>query len=407
MNEIDEREDVPTSNFSTKEYRPKFQLDYIGGGAGVGVGNTFGQTTTGMAGGVDALFSDILGNNTLYGGLSLNGEIYDFGGTLAYINKKNRIYWGGSISHRPFRTGSIAYGGIDTLNIGGGQGILAENIKLNLLRIFEDKASVFAQYPISKSMRVEVGSAFTRYSFRQDQFDNYYNSFGQLIYQERNKLDAPEGFNLFNANAALVGDNSRFGMASPMQGHRYRLGVERYLGEWNFTSATLDYRKYHWMKPVSLGFRVMHYGRYGKDADRLPSLYAGDPTLVRGYNFNNFERFQEYGLNLNQLTGSKILVSNFEVRLPFTGPEQLALIKSKFLFTELAFFVDGSVAWNDFNDFGSSSEGTSALRPTPIFSTGVAGRINVFNALILEPYLAFPVQKNTRAVFGVNIVPGW
>ena len=48
-------------------YRPQFKLDYVGGGGGVGIGtsNTFG-TTSGVAGGVDLLFSDILGNKPVF-----------------------------------------------------------------------------------------------------------------------------------------------------------------------------------------------------------------------------------------------------------------------------------------------------------------------------------------------------
>ncbi|HHH49772.1 MAG TPA: hypothetical protein ENK52_02200, partial [Saprospiraceae bacterium] len=239
-----------------------------------------------------------------------------------------------------------------------------------------------------------------------DQQDNYFDAIGNLIYQERKKLDAPEGFNLFNVNTALVGDNAQFGIASPMNGYRYRLSVERTIGEWDFTSTLLDFRKYHYFKPVSLGFRLMYYARYGKDADRLPAIFVGDPTLIRGYNFKSYDRFKAYGFDLNQLTGSKILVSNFEVRLPFTGPERLSVIKSKFLFTELAFFVDGGVAWNKYSDFKDNGK-SNRFKPHPVFSTGISGRLNLFGAIILEPYFAVPIQKNTKGIFGVNIIPGW
>lgn len=402
---MDEADLAETAAFSSQKYQPKFKLDYIGGGAGVGVGTYFGTTNTGMAGGVDMLFSDILGNNQLYTGLSLNGEIYDFGGQVAYINRKHKVAWGATISHIPYRTGSSFYAGVDTLRTGDGTGILADKFVIDLWRIFQDRVGVFAQYPISKTLRIEAGGAFSHYGYRREQINNYYN-FNSLIWQTKEKLDAPPGFNLYNFNAAMVGDNSHFGIASPLQGYRYRLGVEKYMGEWNFISTTVDVRKYHYLRPVSLGFRVFHYGRYGDGARQLPPLYVGDPTLVRGYTFSTFSRFQDYGLNLNELTGSKFLVSNFEIRLPFTGPERLSMLKSKFLFTELAFFVDGGVAWNDFSDF-RNEEGTNALRPQPIFSTGLSGRINVFGALILEPYYAIPIQQNTRGVFGVNIIPGW
>ncbi|MEO6758282.1 MAG: hypothetical protein ABIO24_02430, partial [Saprospiraceae bacterium] len=63
----------------TVPYKPKFQLDYAGGSAGVGVntGNSSFGTSSGLAGGVDLLFGDILGNNQLYAGLALNGEVTD------------------------------------------------------------------------------------------------------------------------------------------------------------------------------------------------------------------------------------------------------------------------------------------------------------------------------------------
>lgn len=47
------------------------------------------------------IFSDIVGNNQLFSVLFLNGEIYDFGGQVAYINQTKIIKWGASVSHIP------------------------------------------------------------------------------------------------------------------------------------------------------------------------------------------------------------------------------------------------------------------------------------------------------------------
>jgi hypothetical protein len=68
---------------------------------------------------------------------------------------------------------------------------------------------------------------------------------------------------LSNINAAFVGDNSYFGMTAPLQGYRYRIGVEQYFGGYNFTTLLLDGRKYFYMKPFTLAFRGMGYGRFG------------------------------------------------------------------------------------------------------------------------------------------------
>src|SRR5690606_4770420 len=104
------------------------------------------------------------------------------------------------------------------------------------------------------------------------------------------------------------------------------------------------------------------------------------------------------------ISGSKMLVANYEIRLPFTGPKQLALINSKFLFTELAWFVDAGLAWSDFKAFGDEN----ISRPAILASTGISLRVNVFGALIVEPYYAFPVVNGEfqRGSFGVNIIPG-
>src|SRR5690606_36519569 len=52
-------------------------------------------------------------------------------------------------------------------------------------------------------------------------------------------------------------------------------------------------------------------------------------------------------IGYNDLSGSKMVVGNFEVRLPFTGPEKLAVIPSGLLFSDLNFFIDGGLAWSN------------------------------------------------------------
>ncbi len=418
LNVLDNLSGLDPASLQKEDYKPKFELDYIGGGGGVGVGNVTGLgTVTGAAGGVDLLFSDILGNNQLFTSLSLNGEVFDFGGTAAYINQKNRIGWGVSLSHIPFRSGRFGYAGIDTLTFNtddGPIGIPAQHYIFDNIRTFEDKIGAFAQYPFSQTVRLEAGASYAFYSNRVDRFDNYYDQFGRLIAQEREKIDPEEaGLNLFSGqlatvNAALVGDNSYFGIASPLDGWRYRFGVERYIGDIDAYSVTADYRRYFRLKPVTLAVRAMHYGRYGRDEDFFP-LFIGQPWFVRGYEFSEAnELLPQNGRSVDDLMGSKMFVSNFEVRIPFTGPKQLTLIPSKFLLTELALFVDGGLAFNNFDEFNTNTgENQFNVRPKPLFSAGASLRMNLFGALILEPYYAFPLLEETRGVFGLNIVPGW
>jgi Tol biopolymer transport system component len=392
----------PADSFSVEKYRPQFQLDYIGNsGVGVAVNSYYG---TGMAGGVEMLFSDILGDNTLYGALAVNGEIYDFAGMGTYINQKRRIKWGGSLSHIPYRSAFLQ---LEPES----QTIL--NYRLINIRTFEDQASLFAYYPFSMSRRLEAGASVARYYYRIDAFNNYYQ-YGIPIGQERERLDSPDGFGLASANMAYVGDASYFGMASPMRGHRYRLQGSKYFGRLEFYQLLADYRRYHFQNPFSFAYRFYHSGRYGATAENnlFYPMYLGYPGFIRGYGSNQFYQMQSFlntDFTINDLIGSRLAMANFEIRLPFTGPEQLAVIPSGFLFTELALFLDAGVAW------------TSQTRPTlnindmsedvrfPVFSTGVSLRVNLFGAMILEPYYAFPFHRNgiQGGILGINFLPGW
>jgi len=125
-------------------YKPRFKLDYI---SNASVGVAVGRFGTGMAGSVSALFSDMVGDNQIFASIALNGEIYDFGGQVAYLNQKKRINWGAAISHIPYMTGNLNFK-YDTLYIDG-EAVVAGNYYMDILRIFETKASVFSYLPVS------------------------------------------------------------------------------------------------------------------------------------------------------------------------------------------------------------------------------------------------------------------
>jgi outer membrane protein assembly factor BamA len=159
--------------------------------------------------------------------------------------------------------------------------------------------------------------------------------------------------------------------------------------------------------------RGYYYGRFGSNSENsMYPLYIAYPWYIRGYDRASFmensspnNRYVTY----NQLQGSQIMVTNFEIRLPFTGPERLTVLKSNFFYTELALFADAGVAWD--------SQNTPVLRWTPrndteripVFSTGVSLRFNLFGMLVIEPFYAIPYQLGgmKSAYIGVNFLPGW
>src|SRR6202000_18324 len=74
---------IPADSAHHVPYKPMLKLDALqSSGIGVGV-SSFG---TGLSSGVQGVFSDILGRNQIYAGAAINGEIYDFGAQVVYIN---------------------------------------------------------------------------------------------------------------------------------------------------------------------------------------------------------------------------------------------------------------------------------------------------------------------------------
>lgn len=414
-----------TDSMKLVPYKPKFKLDYL---ANSGVGVSTSRFGTGVQGGIVGMFSDILGKNQIIANLSVNGEIYDFGGLVGYINQQSRINWGFALSHIPYITGfrDIAAEQIDQSD---GSKLDVINDRTNLIRTFEDQMQLFGAYPFNKVHRFELGGAFSRYSYRIDRISNYYDETGSYyLGSEKKKIPTDQAsqelgipfnsFTIFQANASFVGDNSIMGVTSPLDGFRYRVGAEQYFGDYSFSAITVDLRKYVRVKPFTFAARTYNYIRIGRDGENLYPLYAGYPYLIRGYEANSMYKSNDLGGNfdINQLSGSKIAVVNFEVRLPFTGPKKLAQIPSKFLFTDLNLFFDAGLAWDEDSKVSFKSQPNGVLLPNgkpaervPALSAGVSVRVNVFGYFVLEPYYAFPFQrKDVKAgVFGLTFAPGW
>ncbi len=408
-------DDFPdTLHFEEVPFDSRFSLIAASQSMGVGVGvggGTFGSGVM-MGGGVQLLFSDILGDHQLFTTLFLNGEIYDIGLSGTYINREGPIAWGASLSHIPHRTGFSSFGFEEF----PGTDIVVPVVRTDILRIFEQSAQVFAHYPFNRRTRVE-GSLGTSYRFfRLDRYTDYYNQAGTVFLgRDRQRIPVESDVVIggteirktftHNVGGALVGDNSYFGLTAPMQGYRYRLSYDRFFGGYSFNAAVADGRRYFRASPVTIAFRGFHYSRFGSDANAYFPIFIGQMGLVRGYEISGREFQEDFNLTVNQLVGSKVLLGSAEVRLPFTGPERLALISSGFLASDLNAFFDIGVAFNDYDNitFGSGEGGESVV----LMSAGLSLRINLFGAMILEPYYALPLRSGGSVRFGLNFIPGW
>ena len=379
----------------------------------IGVGNDYFGTFIG--GSVSALFSDLLGDKNLYTALQAQGELKDIGGQVFYQDLGQRWNWGLGSSHVPYRyiLRDVQFEPEDVPE--AYIGVTDED-----RRIFVSEAIGQISYPFSAIRRVEFGGGFTRYGFDTDIETNYYDFFGNWIGRVELAPDSVrKPLNLAEASVAFVEDNSFSGFTGPVRGFRSRFEVGQTTGSATFTSVLADVRRYYSpLQELSFAFRALHFGRYGVDSGRdqiLGDIFLGDEYFIHGYAPGSFEVDECIPNNdgtgtcgdLERLRGQRIGVANFEVRIPVLGTERFGLISFPYLPTDLVGFFDAGVAWNEGDGAELVWERTTPER-IPVFSTGVGARMNLFGALVLEVYYAYPFQRPEKgAHWGLNFVPGW
>ena len=389
----------PNAAYEEKEYRTAFRLAGLAQpSVGVGTSSLLG---TQFSGGASAFFSDMLGNQMIGVAVQASGELRDIGGQLLYINSGQRWNWGVNVSRTPYIYGYGAY-----TNTG---------VEYLIQRIAVDNASLIAQYPLSHTRRIEFTTGYTHYGYSVQSVTQGFNGG-----TSREDLDAPPSLGLMQGSVALVGDASSFGFTSPISGSRYRIEVTPTTGTLQYQSLLADYRKYVFFKPFTFAVRGLHYGMYGKDAesDRMGALFIGDGSLVRGYSYESFsnadcvsngsgELAGSSCPQFDRLVGSKVAVANAELRIPLFGTQGFGLISSPLPPIEIAPFVDAGVAWTKGSapvwDFTTLSGDR-----TPVVSTGVAARINLFGFAVFEVNYSHPFMRPGRSgVWGFTLQPGW
>ncbi len=404
---------IPVDSLKVMPYRPKLKLDYLSNTVGVGLSTAPTFNTTNMDGSIFMLFSDMAGDHQLFSSLSLNGEIYDFGGQVAYLNQRNKIKWGTSVSYIPYRSGDM-YWTIDSISTKDNT-YLVNDLVLDYVRMFEGNVSTFFYYPLSQTRRVEAGVSALWYSYRIDRYHEYYDNWGLYIGGRKERMPSPPGSNYQSANIAYVEDDSYFGMTAPLTGHRSRYQIEQYVGHINLTNLLLDYRRYYFWKPVGFAFRLYHNGLYGKSSELQKAfpMYLGYPWLIKGYEnisvYGGTGSYFDQSFNVSNLTGSRIAVVNTELRFPFSGPKILAPIKSTVFLTDLNLFFEGGLAWNKGDKISFQWQPVDFEDRIPVFSSGISLRMNLLGYLVIEPYYAIPFQNGgfNNGTFGVNFIPGW
>jgi Tol biopolymer transport system component len=403
------------SDFEISKYKPKLKLDYVSQpqlAIGVDRYGTYG------GGGLAFYFSDMLGYEDLVAMVQVSSRLQDSAALVGFQNSKSRLNWGFVAQRIPYVTGGYTAG----YSTFGGELVYTE--QEYIYRQINYQLSGFASYPFNQVRRFELSGGYNLIDFQQEVRTTTYSLDGYELFRDKQKLPSPASLQFGFAAAALVYDSSFFGATSPILGQCYRLEVSPYIGTIDFYNVLADYRRYFMpIRPFTLAFRFLHFGRYGKGGEdsRLFPLFIGYETLVRGYNTGSFTVDEVQSgtgsFNFDSLFGSKILVANAELRFPVF--QVLGIGRGYYGIFPIDFiaFYDTGVAWWDDNDLYDE---LGALTETDrkawflgggrkmVSSTGVGLRANVFGYLILGVDYVYPFQRPQKGwYFQFTITPGF
>jgi hypothetical protein len=375
-----------------EKYDKKLALDFLGQPTVSGSVSSFG---TRVSGGISAVFSDMLGDRALGMQAQIGGTLADFGGQLMYLSRRHRWNWATSIHSLPASIGYIMRRDVPGTN----DTQITQVIERQTVR----GGALSAAYPFSASTRLEVSGSAQSFGFEREIRTATYqpnSRFPSEITHDKSPLGP--ALYLGQTSVALVRDSSFFGATAPVYGSRSRLEIGRTIGTVQYTSLLADWRRYYMPKrPLTLAVRALHLGRYGRHSqhDQLIDLFAGYPEFVHGYGGGSFAiadcltgaSSPECGL-FRSLLGSRMLVTNFEVRAPLPGIFKGEIEYGR-LPIDLVFFADGGVVWS-----ASDRPWFAGGSRRPVRSAGGALRVNLFGLMAIEVAASHPFDRSDNGV---------
>jgi WD40 repeat protein len=386
-------------------YRARLSLDAVGQPYVTAGVDRFGGM---VGGGVAFNWSDMLGDHNLFAqvnadtyGSGFNDIANNTGGLLFYTNLKKRLNWGVVLEQSPYFAGVGYAAGFDRAT---GDFVEQEIIQRQVSR----GVSGLLAYPFSRTHRLELTSGFSTTSFDEQVRTVSFTQSGRLIGEDTQTRSLGDPLRMATVSTALVSDNSLFGATSPIAGYRSRFEISPNLGSLRMTNALVDVRKYFMpARFYTFAVRGLHFGRYGAGGEdsRLIPLFIGYPEFVRGYNIGSIEASECPSDGtcpvFDRLVGSRMLVGNLEFRFPLLRPFGVGERMYGPLPVEVAFFVDGGVAW---------SRGQKPFESTrkPVSSGGLSLRTSLLGFAIAQIDFARPFDRPGRGwIWGFSLTPGF
>jgi len=407
--------DIPvpdTADFVYRPYKAKFEPEYVARPTIGYVRDNFGRGVTGSA---TLVLGDMLSDQQMVFGASLNGRLPETQVVAQYINLKRRFNWAVGVQQQPIFYPAGVF-------IEQGQ---RENTLVTQFRrlIFRD-ITAQGYYPFSRFSRLQGGISFA--NINDDIFEirepfNPINGFptAQPFLETRDL----QNITYLQPSIAYVFDNSLSAYVGPFLGRRARFEVSQNLDVvgtgWKFTTVTADHRRYDRIAGnVVLATRALVFGRMGRD-ERQFIFFGGNTELIRGYTTGSFQRNECNGPTdpqsisgcaaFDELIGSRAAVFNAEVRFPLIAGGLGFITANNFPGAlEGALFYDAGVFWESGQSVRLSrkpGESANDVR-RPLSSYGFSLRANLLNFLILRLDYARPLQRtNVGGVWTISLGP--
>jgi Tol biopolymer transport system component len=335
-----------------RDYASRMSLETIGQPYLSSGGGPFG---TFVRGGGAVLFGDMLGERRLGAAVQIGNRLRDAAFQFRYLNQERRWNWGAVTELEP---GIRRYRRNEAIEHEGQPALLKQSDYLQRMQL---RFAGLLAYPFNRGLRLEF-SGGVRHAMYHREIRSQISSEATGRVLARDLLETSGGVptTVAEVGVALVHDTAVFGPTGPLLGSRYRFEVAPAVGDLSYTRVIADYRRYVMpVRPYSLAVRVLHSGRYGPDGNdpRLLSSFLGSNYFVRGHRLDLSncppDPTRVCG---EELLGSRVLVSNVEVRFPIWGMFSRQIDYGP-LPADAFLFADGGMVWSDQHSTGISSIG--------------------------------------------------
>jgi outer membrane protein assembly factor BamA len=304
----------------------------------------------------------MLGERKLGAAIQVGNRLRDAAFEFRFLNQERRWNWGAVSELEP---GLRRYRRNEAIEHDGQPALLKESDYLQRMQL---RLAGLVAYPFNRALRVEF-SGGVRHAMYHRELRSQISSIatGRVLATETVSSSGGVPTTVAEVGAALVRDTTVFGPTGPILGSRYRFEIIPAIGDLAYTRVVADYRRYVMpVRPYSIALRVLHSARYGPDGDdpRLLTSFLGSNYFVRGHRLDLRhcppDPTRVCG---DDLLGSRVLVSNVEVRFPIWGMFSRQLEYGP-LPADAFVFADGGMVWS------------GARRATGISSLGGGIRLN-------------------------------